>query len=255
MHSSNKRALVVAGAIRWVALVLVGTLWLAAASAQTLTIGRQDLEQPLIDISEAVIREAFRRAGLTPNFRRLSLPRVIEAADTGETDGDMHRIAGIADKYSNLVTVPTPINRVEVGVYGVASDLPNRSRAEIGKMKIVIQRGIFVLAKYTRDMSVTDTQTSATAFEMLRNGRVDVAMLPRIDAEFWIRKDGIQGIVRWPYAWASEPLYLLLNRKHVALVKQIDEALVQMQREGLIDKYYADTLRKYDIRPLKTERP
>ncbi len=223
------------------------------SSAQTLTIGRQDIETPLITISAAVVREAFRRSGLTLEWRRASIPQSIELANLGEIDGDLQRIADVVKDFPNLLIVPTPINTVDVGIYGAREDFVRKSRAELRKETVVIQRGIIVLQKVTQGMAVTDTQSPKSAFEMLLNGRVGAAVLPVINTEYDIVDLGVTGIVRWPYLWASEPLYLLLHKRNANLVPRIDAALAAMQREGLIRRYRTDMMRARGVVELKPE--
>ncbi len=240
-------------ALRCLMFIGLGALGGGACSAQTVTIVRQDIETPLVNISEAVAREAFRRAGLTLVLRRASMAQSIELANAGEVDGELHRIADVVKQYPNLVVVPTPINTVDVGIYGAREDFARKSRAELRKETVVIQRGIFALQKATQGMAVTDTQTPSSAFDMLLNGRVDAAVLPVINTEYNLVDLGVKGIVRWPYLWASEPLHLLLHKRNANLVPRIEGALAAMQREGLIRRYYSDVLRARGIVELKPE--
>lgn len=217
----------------------------------SLTIGRQLEDSAISDISEQVMKEAFRRAGLLLQFKSLPLPRSIEAANDGDIDGDLMRIADVARLYPDLIAVPTPINRIDVAIYGATDAIRTRTRAEIAGLRIGFPRGIFVLKRYSQGMSATEAQTMAASFEMLANARIDAVMMVYLDIETRLADGRLQGAVAWPKAWASEPAFFYLNRRHAALVPRLDAALVQMKSEGLIDKYYADTLQRLKIRPLE----
>ena len=54
-----------------------------AAAIETLTIGRQPTESVAADIGERVVAEACRRIGIAVVFKRMPLPRTIEAANDG----------------------------------------------------------------------------------------------------------------------------------------------------------------------------
>lgn len=237
----------------WVALGAV--FWLGQACGQTLTIGRHEGSGILVEASVQVVREAFRLAGLNLVFRPLPLGRLIESADSGEVDGDLQRIGELPPEFTHLVKVPTPINRVGVAVYGVSPDLASKSRAEISRMRGVIQRSVFVLTKHTQGMTVTAAQNTVAALEMVRNGHADVAILVREDSEVRLREAGSTDVVRWPQLWASEPLYLWLNRKHAALVPKLNDALQRLQRQGFIERAHADMLRKNAVPLLQGENP
>ncbi|CAN5914349.1 hypothetical protein BH11PSE8_BH11PSE8_19320 [soil metagenome] len=261
------------------AAALVALFWLSQSGAQTfptpavtpaaapamtpvppplpgtpmLTIALQEVHTPLSDVSVMVVTEAFRRAQIGLTFRRLSLARQIELANSGEIDGDVHRIAMVADKYPNLVMVPTSTNRVDVAIYGSEPWLASITREGISKLSVVLQRGIFVLSKYNTSSNTAEAQTVAGALDMVLNRRVDVAMLPYTDVEVRTESPRASDLVRWPYLWASEPMYLLLNRRNAALVPRINEALLQMKQEGFIEAAYRDTLARHQIKTLAME--
>jgi polar amino acid transport system substrate-binding protein len=228
---------------------------LAQVPTQVLTIGRVglDFESPLSDIAEEVMREASRRAGIELVFRRLPVLRSAEMANDGETDGDLARIVDVVARYPNLILVPTPISKFTVAIYAATPEITKMTRAEIRQLKIGTIRGVFTVIKHSRGLTVTDTLGTNSALDMLGAGRFDAAMLDLLDTETFIAKNHVTGLYRWPHAWAVEPMYLLLNRKHAALVPRLNEALLQMKREGLIDKAFSDTLRRHRIEPLKPD--
>ena len=52
----------------------------SAAAQQVLQIGRVEFPSPLSDIAEGVVKEAFKRSGLQPEFKRLPLSRSVAMA-------------------------------------------------------------------------------------------------------------------------------------------------------------------------------
>ena len=254
--------------------LLSGALWFGEAAAQEpvvtstlrpvpaplpgtpmLTIGLQDVDSPVSDISVAVVTEAFRRAQVGLTFRRASLTRQIELANSGEIDGDLHRISTVVDKYRNLMLVPTSINRIDVAVYGIDPALVSMSREEVGKLSVVLQRGIFVANKYNPSPNSSEAHTVAGALEMVLNRRVEVGILSYTGVEVRTVRPRASDMVRWPHLWASEPMYLVLNRRNAAVVPRIDAALQQMQKEGAIEAFYRDTLARHGIKTLSPEPP
>jgi polar amino acid transport system substrate-binding protein len=230
--------------------VVLAALCTMTAAAQPLTLGRQSEDSLVSDISERIVTEAFARAGVPLTFRRLPLPRSLEAANDGEIDGDLHRIADVVARYPNLVQVPTPINRIDIVVYGPSPSIATLSRADVGKLRVAYPRGTVALVKHSRGMTATEATTRAGAIEMMLNARVDAVLAVHIDIESHRREGGIDGVHLWPHAWAAEALYLTLNRRHAALVPRIDAVLQQMKQEGRIERYYVEGLRSLKIAPL-----
>ena len=215
-------------------------------------IARVDYEAPSTDIAQRVMHEAFNRLGIPHVFVRFPPLRAINAANDGDADADVVRIADVAKGFPNLLAVPTPICQVDVAVYGRDRSVLDLTRAELGKRSFATTRGTFVLTKYSEGLHASQMPSNQASFEALTNGRVDAAMMIYIDAELEIRKQKVEGVERWPYFWASEPQYFLINKKHVELVPKIDAVLRQMQKEGLIRGSYLEGFKQLDIEPLKS---
>lgn len=235
-----------------VLLAVLGFLLQAPVHAQqVLQVGRTELESPISEIVQRVMNEALRRRGLSAQYNPMPLPRSIALANDGLLDADLLRIADVAKQFPNLVMVPTSVGVVYVTLYARDAKLLTLPRAEIAKLRTGLPHGIIILVKNSAGMNVTDTQTVFKAFDMLRNDRFDIAMLPHIDAELEMVKNAITGISRRPSYWAAEPVYFYVNKKHQALVPVIDSALQEMQKEGLINKYYEEGLQKINVKLLK----
>lgn len=239
-----------------VALCLLGLVGASLASAQqVLQIGRTEFPSPLSDVVERVVSEALSRRGLSAQFNKMPLMRSINMSNEGELDGDLLRIADATRNFRNLVAVPTVVAMTHVALYANDPVTVNLPRKEIAKLKVGLTRGTLVLVKHSEGMSVTDTQSLGTTLEMLKNKRFDIAMMIYVDTELEIAKNNLTGFARRNNYWASEPVYLHLNKKHNALIPTINSALQEMQREGLISKYYAEGMRKIGVKDLAPAAP
>ncbi|APW38179.1 hypothetical protein RD110_14035 [Rhodoferax koreense] len=218
------------------------------AAQELLQIGRA-IDSPLSDIAERVITEAGRRAGIAMQFQRMPLTRSIGLVSDGELDGDLMRIDGIDRNDPNLLRLSVSHVTAEVAAYGHSAGFEGRGRDDLRLMRFGIPKGVAVLRKYTEGLQVTETQTNATLFDMLSAGRFDVVLMTHVDAEVALRERPVPGVVRWPHAWASEPLYFVLHRRHAEVGARLERALREMQREGLPRKYYVEGLKHYDIKP------
>nr|WP_315186587.1 transporter substrate-binding domain-containing protein [uncultured Albidiferax sp.] len=218
---------------------------------QVLQIGRVDVPSPLAAVAEGVMKEAFKRSGLSAEFKGMPLARSIIMADEGRLDGELVRIADAVKTYPNLVAVPTPVVWLDVGIYSLDEKLVHLPRAELRAHTVGVTRGTLILTKYSQGMHVTDAHNVAAALDMLTHGRFDIAMMIYIDGELGIARQQLQGIYRRPRYWASEPLYFYLNKKHAALVPRINTALQAMQKEGLLKKAFQDKLAELGITPLQ----
>jgi polar amino acid transport system substrate-binding protein len=231
---------------------VLATLASPALRAQpvVLRIGRFEHDSPLSLAQERVIGDAFSQLGLRWIPVRLPGRRIIEMANEGELDADLGRIADIAKRYTNLVLVPAPVARVDIAVYGLAPDFAERTRQEIASMHVGIEAGVFVLAKHTTGMRVTESQSAETVLNMVARKRVDAGVLVYPEAELQRLQGQVPGLVRWPALWASEPLHLLLHKRHEARVPAIHAVLAQMNRNGTAARHYQESLQQYKIAAL-----
>jgi polar amino acid transport system substrate-binding protein len=232
-----------------IALLVLASM--PALAQQVLQIGRTDSLSPLSDIAESVVKEACKRSGLKCEFQRVPLMRSMILANEGSLDGDVMRIADAAKTYTDVVAVPTPVVWGDLAVYSMDEKWANLPRAELRQRKVGLTQSILMLPKYSQGMNVTDTANVRTAFEMLANGRFEVAILVYLAAEPELARQYPRKFYRGLRSWASEPLYFHLNKKHAALVPTINAALLEMQKEGLVKKIFLDKLAELGIPQLQ----
>ena len=242
-----RRALVAA------ALAVPAVAGLAQVKPPAIRIGRTDYTSILVDIEERILNDAFKRIGVAFDFVRLPLLRLIEMANDGAVDADIGRIPEVAQRFPNLVMVPTPNCNSEVAVYGAMPDFATVTRSAIKGMRIGIVRGVFILDKYTQGMNLVVVQDFAALMNMLMERRIDAAVAIYLDTELQLRKKVIPGLVRWPYLWAAEPLHCLVHKRHAELVPRLDAALAQMTKAGLTRRYYLEGLRSIGAAPLRPQ--
>ena len=240
-------------------------VWCAGAApwwsiAQTpirpsLTIGTQGSPQTTIGtIAEAVVSQAFERAGIELKVARLPLLRSLAFANLGETDGDMMRIADIVDRYPNLVRVPTPVAHADVVLYVRAGTTHQLPPEQLGKLSVGYTRGTFILLKHATGLRMVEVVSVDQVFSMLAAGRIDAGLATYLDAEQALQRLELGEVVRGAQVLASEPVYLFLHRSRAQWVPVIDAALQQMAREGVVERIYRDVSKADGIAPLRLAR-
>jgi ABC-type amino acid transport substrate-binding protein len=231
------------------------SLWLwamvAGVHAQTLQVSRF-ANSAMQDLAERVMREASRRTNIPMQFTNVPLQRGLPMADSGELDADIMRPRYIDGQFPNLIRLRVPVIVIDYAAYGRLPAVKTMAREELRRMTFGIPKGMVAAQKLTEGLKVSEGQSFAALFEMLGASRFDIAVLPYVEAEVQVRQSNMASSVYvWPQYWGSEPLFFVLNRKHQALVAPLEQALTQMEREGVIGKYYAEMLKARNIEPLK----
>lgn len=235
------------------ALALAAAL-AAPASAQTLVIGRSNIDSVFASIAERVSLEAFGRIGAPVRVQGLPLQRSIEMTQSGEIDGDTARAADISERYPEVIALtggPTIV--ADVAIYALDDTIRQRTRAQIRAMSVCTQRGAYILVRSTEGMKVHFASAREDAFEMLADGRCQVLAALQIDVDRRIATGKLPPVARWPYLWASEPLYLALNRRHAALAPRLNKVLDEMNRDGTTERLRVEAMRANGVEPLKPE--
>jgi polar amino acid transport system substrate-binding protein len=222
----------------------------SGAHAQALQVSRFS-NSTMQDLAERVMQEASKRAGVPMQFHNVPLQRGLPMADSGELDADIMRPKYIDGRFPNLVRLTVPVITIDYAAYGRIPSVRNMSRDEMRQLSFGIPKGMMAAQKLVEGLKSSEGQSFTALFEMLNAGRFDVAVLPYVDAETEIRQNKVPTVYVWPQYWGSEPLYFVLNKKHQALVAPLEQALAQMEREGLIRKYNAEMLKSKGIEALK----
>lgn len=204
--------------------------------AEPLRIGRVESFSPLSEQSERVLRRAYGQLGLEVEFVRLPARRSLLLAASGQIDGDLHRIIQIGGEQPDLIRIPIAINRVEVGAYvRLGTPWPTGWNG-LGDYRIAYLRGIrFIERHLERLPNKVETADLRDALRMVASRTVDIALLPRSEANVVLALEEIGQVREVPFPHQPEPLYHYLNRRHQHLVPQLSEVLLRMRRQGDLD--------------------
>ncbi|QTA89631.1 Uncharacterized protein dnm_056870 [Desulfonema magnum] len=116
---------------------------------------------PFSDQVEAVLREAYKKAGIGLEIVKVSGERAIQLSNLSETDGELYRIKGISSKYPNLVMLPVPIWYSEIVVFTKSKKFVPEGWESLTPYKIGILRGSQYSENNTKGMNrfmATETQ-------------------------------------------------------------------------------------------------
>lgn len=184
-------------------------------------------------IFEAVMTEACNRLGMTVTFQSPTAERALRQANDGRDDGDGPRIAGLSQKYPNLIQVPGKIVDVEFSGFAKDPEIPSGDWADLAPYRVGILIGWKILENNivgTRALRRVDTIDQL--FRMLEGGRIDVAVINRVDGEVYIRDRNLSGVQVLEPPYAKREMFLYLHKKHEARVSDVADVLEAMKADG-----------------------
>jgi polar amino acid transport system substrate-binding protein len=186
-------------------------------------------------IGEFILEEAYSRLDIDVRFEVFPAERALLYSQQGEVDGEIQRITVIEESSPTLIRVPTPINYVDLSVF-FKEPTNFTTLADFSRYTFAYVRGVKIyeslLSYFPKNISVTvDTQM----WQMINQGKADLALAGRINGLFTINKLKLDGIYALDPPYQTFPLYHYLNEKHKNLVTKIDKVLRNMAENGELE--------------------
>jgi polar amino acid transport system substrate-binding protein len=182
---------------------------------------------------DLIIKEAFRRVGLTPKIAHLPSERALVNANEGIDDGNFARIAGLDKLYPNLVIVPENICKFDFVVFTRDPSIRVVDWDDLKLYNVGIITGWKILEERVKQVrSLTRVKDTKALFQMLVSGRVDLIISDNLQGRYLIESQQLAGITALEPFLATENMYLYLNRRHAALAPLLAKALREMKRDG-----------------------
>ncbi len=196
-----------------------------------LTKGRYDYEVTFI-----IMQEAFKRNGLNLILEPLPAARALIKAESGETDGDAHRIYGLIEKKGlhNLIRIPE-IQQIVHDYAWAKKDLNLKNGwSDLSPYKVAVHFGTVFVSEKARAHAkeVNAVGTTDQLFRMLDIGRVDLVIATPSNADILKTELRNSGIRRIDPPLTSLAIYTYLHKKHRTLVPKIAKALHAMKMDG-----------------------
>ncbi len=191
-------------------------------------------DDPIADVSEKVLSEAYQRIGIQIQMITLPAERALLTSNSGDVDGEVNRIKGIEKIYLNLMMVPVVINMLEGVVFTKDVSIHVTKWNSLKPYKIGIRRGTKFAERGTKGMDVDFVTTNMQLLSKLDMGRCDVIVTSRLEGLDQIKQLHLTGIYILEPPLVRLKLYHYLHKKHITLLPDITNVLQKMEEEGRI---------------------
>lgn len=197
------------------------------------------------ELSKQVVRVAYQHIGYDVIFADLPARRALEWANAGKTDGDLARIDGTEQKYTNLIKLSTPVTEFE----GVAFTKKIKKNIQSWKDLTGLSVGIIGGIRYsdigTKGLDRIEAKDMTQLFTLLLNDHIDVAIAVRdaglVEIHRHFAESGIY-IIGLPLY--SAKLFHFIHKKNIALIPQLEATLKIMMDSGEIKAIREKTLQE-----------
>ncbi len=233
---------------KWFALLSFGLIALTTPShAQQLSdiIVSYPEGNVLADFAREDLGAAYARLGLHMVLKPLPSARSLEAANSGETDAEAARAAGIAKLYPNLRKVPEPVLELEERAITTGAPLGGKGWDSLKGRHLCVVIGDKTVEDRTRGFKRETARTLESALKMLRAGRCDTMV---IYPSQWLEIDQLH---LGPFCLGTGvlervPLYHFVNKRHEDLIPRLAEALHDLRADGSTARILAPILQQIE---------
>ncbi|WP_395021735.1 substrate-binding periplasmic protein [Dongia sp.] len=185
-------------------------------------------------IGGEIMTAVYAKLGIKVEFVDVEAVRALELSSSGAIDGEIQRIAAVAEQFPTLIRIATPVNYIEPAAFTRGLTFPVDGWASIADFQIGIVRGVGSSERGTKGMLHVQTATSLeNLILMLDHDRFQVMVTDRISGEVSLKKMGLADRIR-----ALSPplqrieLYHYLNQKHQLLAARVAAVLAEMAASG-----------------------
>jgi polar amino acid transport system substrate-binding protein len=187
---------------------------------------------------DRLAKETFARAGVPVTLVTLPSERGLISAASGDTDGDINRVAGLSVKYPELVQVQEKNMVYEFMAFTRRQDLSVRSWDDLRGLDVGFITGWKILEENVVARTITKVDNPAQLFALLRNDRVDVIIFDRWGGGHYLSEFGLTDVLVVEPPLAVHDMYLYLNREYQTLVPHLEQALRSIKADGTYERIF-----------------
>lgn len=234
----------------YVFLIILACPLQSAAAEERVTIATSDglpLSNPEgTGFHDQVVREAFRRIGLSLHIEHLPAERSLINANEGIEDGVYVRVEGLDRVYTNLRRVPEKIGDYEFVAFGRHKDLRIAGWESLADYHVAIVTGWKILEQnIVASRSLTKVKDASLLFQALIDDKVDLVVYNRLDGYGQIKEMKLQGVYALQSPLATKEMFLYLHKSREGLVPLLCEALRAMKADGTYEGIKTSVLTPY----------
>ena len=194
---------------------------------------------PVSTIFERVLAHALDRVGMQLDFQEVSAERSLILVNEGTDDAECCRIPEVVlGQYPNLVAVPESVFEVRFVAFTTNPEIVVERWEDLRPYSVGTVTGWKILVnniKRVAPQAYFELDDPLAMFKMLEKGRLEVAALGYLSGLKILRELGLGEVVRvLDPPLATRRLYLMLHKRHAALVPQLAQTLAEMKADGTL---------------------
>lgn len=186
------------------------------------------------------VKQAYQQLGLQMQLETMPLERLrVEAARGELLDGNLAASVTLSQTVPQLIQIPVQIYQLDLTAFVSRPELRPAQWTELQPLRVAYLAGMLAVESRLKQHQVKTLTTVLTleqALQYVAKGRVDVAVLPKAEADYVLRQmTGLKVQAVQP-ALEQMPMYHYIHQKHQALVgpltAQFEKIIAPVQATG-----------------------
>jgi polar amino acid transport system substrate-binding protein len=219
-------------------LLFVYSSGLACASEKTYVISYGSGTH-LLQFAKDRVKAIYERAGLKADFISLPLNRSILSANDGLVDGEVARTSLIEKNMTNLRRVGLKIMDFRGAAYTIDPKINVYDESLLTKYRVGYVLGVRWSDSYLDGVNKVAAKTVEALFEMLLQGRIDLALVTEESADHALHAMGFRAekVRQLEPLVFSSPLYHYVHKKNADIIPRLEQAIKEINEEGIFVFY------------------
>ena len=184
------------------------------------------------------LKVAYAKLDITVEFLDVEAKRALALSSAGDVDGEIQRVAAVAQQYPTLLQLKPPINYIEPTVFTTGVAFAVNGWRSIAEYEIGIVRGVGSSEAGTSSMLKVQRATSLEDLvRMLDRDRFDLLVTDLFSGKAEIKRQRLDARIR-PLLPPLERIYIYhyLHERHRGLVPQVEAVLREMTASGELER-------------------
>jgi hypothetical protein len=224
-------------------VVLMGPL---AAETQSEALPKKIVLSRLANVPDQwvggeILKSVYAKLGITVEFLDVEAKRALALSSAGDVDGEIQRVAAVAQQYLTLLQLQPAINYIEPAVFTAGLEFTVTGWNSIKDYQVGIVRGVGSSEAGTSGMSKVYRGTSLEELvRMLDRERFDLLVTDLFSGKVEIRRQQLESRIH-PLLPPLERIYIYhyLHERHRTLVPQVEAVLREMNDSGELEQLRA----------------
>jgi polar amino acid transport system substrate-binding protein len=186
------------------------------------------------------VQQAYQNIGLQMQLETMPLERLqLEAARGVLLDGNLAAAANLQQVIPQLIRIPVQVYQLELTAFVRTSWLKPTHWADLQMMRVTYMAGMLSVEARLQQHQIKAATVALTleqALQYVAKGRVDVAVLPKAEAEYVLQQMKVRQVQAVQPALELLPMYHYIHQKHQALVgpltAQLEKLIAPVQATG-----------------------